>query len=1013
METFLSVMQIAGVLIPFVGFVALLRQQQHNLNSVYLMLTNMACVIMNAGAFQVMNSEFREQALTASKLEYMGDSLFYYFFVLFLVSYLFDQYPRWPFYLWGIVEACGIVIYWNDNMHDRILQNRPFDAMGMSQDASMGGFSLHIDQNVLYTVRYSYVALLLVGLFVYSIFKLVRIKSRRGRVNMVRLIGAEFVIIVSLGTYLLSDTNFNFVPPMVSLAILTVIMGVLSDEFYGIKEMGQEWVFEQMRGAVLIVDRDYGFVDANQCARDEFAELEHQEKQVRIPDRIYGLFHDSEDLEVIGGRYYSKKIFSIRDKKGVAGYSMLLVDVTKEQELLGQVREEKERADAANQAKSAFVSNVSHEIRTPMNAIVGMSQILLRRDLPEQERGYVENIQSSGKALLAIVNDILDMSKIESGKMELVEEEYEFLPILDDLGMIVQNRIGSKPIELVYDIDPALPTRMVGDALRIRQVILNLMNNAVKYTESGHISLSVQVAGASAPGASVPEGSQASGASVLLAISVSDSGQGIHKEDIPKLFGDYQQVDTKKNHQKEGTGLGLSISRQLVELMHGQIGVRSEYGKGSEFYFTIEQKLPGNAVEQANVAVPGKVQAEGNIAVPGKSQAEGNIAVSGKAQAEGGVAMRGKPRVADGVALPENAMIAGRMRQDCTYQSLRKLAADFGLPFVEDLSALPQDAGKLYYFTDCPEKLLPEEIDRLIGMGAARYYLRNPMIDEEVPADILCVDKPLYTKNFLRALERASEQEKMGVKAVTRGKVSAQAVTGAKSQGQAFAQAGAGTGTEAKPLGQAPTQGQASAQAQAGAEVGAKPLGQSSTQTQAGAGIEAKPLGQSSTQAGAGTGAKPQGQASAQTGAVAQKARPAVEDDVPFTAEDARILVADDIEVNRIVAQELLRPLKMQIDLAKDGAEALEMVKNTSYDLVLMDHFMPVMDGVEAARAIRALPGEAFARLPILMMTANDVRNQEEYKRAGMSDCVAKPILMEDICEKLLKWLPEEKVKRT
>ena len=170
------------------------------------------------------------------------------------------------------------------------------------------------------------------------------------------------------------------------------------------------------------------------------------------------------------GKFYNKKITEIRDKGTLSGYSMLLTDFTEQHERMERVKEEKGRADAANQTKYAFVSNISHEIRTPMNAIMGMTQIMLRKDdLSRQNRDYLANIQNSGNALLTLINDLLDLSKIESGKMELVEEEYDFMSMLSDLGMIILNRIGSKPVELLYDIDPNIPAKLFGDALRIRR----------------------------------------------------------------------------------------------------------------------------------------------------------------------------------------------------------------------------------------------------------------------------------------------------------------------------------------------------------------------------------------------------------------------------------------------------------------------------------------------------------------------------------------------------------------
>ncbi len=257
--------------------------------------------------------------------------------------------------------------------------------------------------------------------------------------------------------------------------------------------------------------------------------------------------------------------------------SFFLVLENPDIKLLETAREEKRKADEANASKSAFISLVSHEIRTPMNAIVGMTDLMLEEEHSEKDTAYLKNIKTSGDSLLMIVNDLLDSSKIEAGKMEIIEDSYELRPMLENVKMIVENRIDTKPIEVIIDVDNRIPNWLVGDALRIRQILINLMNNAVKFTEKGSITLKIWVEKENSEG-------------YFVHFSVRDTGQGIRKENLKKLFEAFSQVDKKKNHNKEGTGLGLYISKEFIQMMGGRLSVDSEYGKGTEFFFTIFQK---------------------------------------------------------------------------------------------------------------------------------------------------------------------------------------------------------------------------------------------------------------------------------------------------------------------------------------------------------------------------------------------------------------------------------------
>lgn len=241
----------------------------------------------------------------------------------------------------------------------------------------------------------------------------------------------------------------------------------------------------------------------------------------------------------------------------------------------------KKQLESASSAKSDFLANMSHEIRTPMNAIIGMCELILReQDVSESVRDNCFNIQSSSRSLLSIINDILDFSKIESGKMELIEAEFNIASMLNDVINMTMTRKGDKKIEIMVHADPDIPCGLIGDEVRIRQIMINLMTNAIKFTNEGAVTLNVSFS------------RQDYG--INLRIAVEDSGIGITEENLEKLFDSFQQVDTKKNRTIEGTGLGLAISKRLVTKMGGFINVSSVYGEGSVFSFVVPLKVSDN-----------------------------------------------------------------------------------------------------------------------------------------------------------------------------------------------------------------------------------------------------------------------------------------------------------------------------------------------------------------------------------------------------------------------------------
>ncbi|MCR5733277.1 MAG: response regulator [Lachnospiraceae bacterium] len=239
-----------------------------------------------------------------------------------------------------------------------------------------------------------------------------------------------------------------------------------------------------------------------------------------------------------------------------------------------------EKAMAANQAKSSFLSNMSHEIRTPINAIIGMNEMILREAEDDDILGYSRNIRSAGNSLLGLINDVLDFSRIESGKIEIMDAQYDISLLISDLVNMVSKRADDKDLTLYLDIDENIPRYLSGDEMRIRQVITNILTNAVKYTEKGSITFAVGYE----PVDDDPD-------SVMIKVSVKDTGIGIKPEDLDRLFSKFERIEEERNRSIEGTGLGMSITKSLLDLMGSKLLVSSVYGEGSEFGFVLRQKV--------------------------------------------------------------------------------------------------------------------------------------------------------------------------------------------------------------------------------------------------------------------------------------------------------------------------------------------------------------------------------------------------------------------------------------
>ncbi len=651
---------------------------------------------------------------------------------MFMIRWKNIKIPQWVIHLLLVLNMGFYVMIATVDYHHLYYK----DYWLAPSKANLNGYTLEISPAPMY---YVYMAFLLaeimttIGIIISS-YCSQRSMPNKGKIHFL-MIAAMLSPMLLLSLRILKILKGDDPTPLgILLSCIFMSIAVVKYGLFDPVKNAKNYIIDNLKEAVIVTDADHRFLFLNSMA-DKIITSINKEQGYGTDDKIYAFIQGSQDFFDWKDRHYQVEETVLKDNELIQGYMMTIVDVTKIIEQNHLMKRLVLQTEDANRAKTNFVSNMSHEIRTPMNSIVGITEILLRSRHSPKEQEYLLNIQSSGRVLLTIINDVLDCSKMEAGKMQLFDEPYDTCSLFHDLRISMENRIGHSGLELIYDIDQDIPCKLKGDMGRIRQVIINLVNNAIKYTEKGSVRFSVHVR-------------QKNTDKVMLYYEVADTGIGIRKEDQKILFDAFQRVEMDRNRYVEGTGLGLTISQNLVNMMGGVIEVESEYGKGSRFFFTIEQTI----------------------------------------------------------------------------------------------------------------------------------------IDPT----------PVSAVNYNGQKDNVTEKE-------------------------------------AECL---------------------------------------------------------------------------------FIAPEAHILLVDDNELNLVVAKELLKPLRMQIDTAENGLQAVKMVRGSQYDLVLMDHMMPVMDGIEAAKAIRALPEDKYQKLPIIALTANAmVDARKEFLNAGMNGFVAKPIDFARICNQLKLWLPKDLVR--
>ncbi len=423
-------------------------------------------------------------------------------------------------------------------------------------------------------------------LCIYTLTKAVRSCTDRQVNRQYRMIFAISTLPVTmLVAYVFKLMNeFDFTPVTLTISMSLVVIVVWSRRNYDFRHVAAEKVLESMGDGVIALDNHDRLVSYNRAAAMIFTDLSAHKpgENIRVVEgfREEMLNNDVPQSFSIREQHYESHSKHIMDENGrIRGCVILILDMTDMRAYINEIKRVRRQAEKASIAKSEFLANMSHEIRTPMNAIIGLNDIIMEECGDTEIYGYAKDVQSAAKNLLTIINDILDLSKVEAGKMELVNVNYYIKVMADDLMGMMDMAASQQGLILKYECDGTIPCRYNGDDGRIKQILLNILSNAIKFTTKGYVRAYIT----GKPGTNPDE--------ELLTFCVEDTGRGIREEELPNIFEDFRQVDSKKNRSVEGSGLGLAIVKNLVELMGGTIDVESTYGLGTTFTVTIPQKI--------------------------------------------------------------------------------------------------------------------------------------------------------------------------------------------------------------------------------------------------------------------------------------------------------------------------------------------------------------------------------------------------------------------------------------
>lgn len=586
--------------ITVIAVLFFISEYENRKTNYYYLVLIMLMMVANAGYLAVALSKTVEEAILANKIMYLG-GCFVQPVTLRLICIL-ANYKLKP-WMKILNYGCSVLLYgmvltigYSDLYYEEVY-------LKTYKDVTVIGHTYGIGHNFFYMVVIAHTLL--------EVFLVCYILIKKRTVSRKNLIGLVTIVVVNVYLFVvgaLINSTIEVMPAAYAVNCIVLIIMFQKGKMYNFEDILENHKTEE-KNAYIVFDEQLNFLGCNQVAEQIFPQLrEAVVDKPLVQDRVgktiidwvqrnYTQMAQSFEYESDGihyeckvGRLFHKEVhrgflIEMRDDTDKWKYINLVsshneeleCEIQKQIQIAEELRIAKIEAESANEAKSQFLARMSHEIRTPINAVIGMNEIIMRDSREEETQKYAGDIKNAANTLLGLINEILDSSKIDAGMMEILPQTYEMCSFLNDLYNMVLVKAKGKNLELNFQVDPEIPCELYGDDMRIKQVLINLLSNGIKYTQEGSVTLDLSY--------------RVEGAYAILCYKVIDTGSGIKQEDFKKLFEKFERIEEEKNRNIEGTGLGLNIAYRLLLLMGSELKVKSEYQKGSEFYFELKQKI--------------------------------------------------------------------------------------------------------------------------------------------------------------------------------------------------------------------------------------------------------------------------------------------------------------------------------------------------------------------------------------------------------------------------------------